>query len=30
MPMVIQKPAALCDTMVEVPLIVIIDGWSFE
>ena len=29
-PMVIQKPAALCDTMVEVPLIVIIDGWSFE
>ena len=29
-PMVVQMPAAWCDTMVEVPLIVIIDGWSFK
>ena len=29
-PMVVQMPAAWCDTMVEVPLIVLIDGWSFK
>jgi hypothetical protein len=29
-PMVVQMPAAWCDTMVEVPLIVLIDGWSLE
>jgi hypothetical protein len=30
LPMAIQMPAALCDTMTEIPGLVLMEHWSFD